>query len=511
MGIVRRPPAVVMGGCYRSRAVRRPRRQSLALTVSLVSHLGLLGGASFSVRCTPHIDMPELDFELAEVELLDPDQLQGAEQHPEPEPPPPAPVAAEPPPPPPTPADEKSPEEKPPPEEEKPKPKKKFAARGSRADRLAPPQSTWSILLIPKRIRKLPFRETVLDVMAPLPDFELLIDRGRFDALRDFDHILIASPDIRDWTQTFVAVDYRVSREEVQRGIERAAASRDEVVEWVDDGGPLRANPRPADPKKEDADERWFVFLEGKVAIYVRPEFLDNILQGPADDDRKTAGNYVANLAKIRRIAARQPKAGLQVVISDLSDKVTKNPLPFAVPDHIEFSASAAKEPEVALRFEFINVVEAKAFGLWWSGTLPKIIDKIPGGAWVAQPIYDALTLTRDDAKVQIKGQLGEGQAEMLLRMIADSSSKNLGKTPKELADMQQRRIEAWKARRKGKLPPSVLDPAEDPEPSSPAAPKARLVLPGARTSGAPADSPPERGGRVPKPAKTPAKDGAEP
>nr|MCH9682777.1 hypothetical protein [Deltaproteobacteria bacterium] len=258
----------------------------------------------------------------------------------------------------------------------------------------------------------------------------------------------------------------KVSQQEVMRGIERAAAANDEVVEWVEDDGPLRGNPRPADPEKEDADVRWFVFLENKVAIYVRPEFLDSILEGPAKDGRKTSGNYVANLSKIRRIAARQPKAGLQVVISDLSDKFKRNPLPFAIPDHIEFSASAAKAPDVMLRFEFLNVVEAKAFGLWWKKTLPELIDKIPGASWVAKPIYSALKLEREDAKVRIVGKLAQGQAEMLLKMIADWSGKNLGKSAAELEAMKQRRIEALKARRGGKLPPSALDPEPEAEPA---------------------------------------------
>ncbi|MCH9685662.1 MAG: hypothetical protein K0V04_29795, partial [Deltaproteobacteria bacterium] len=153
--------------------MRNRRRNGLAFIVSLVGHFAIMTGGSFSVQCVPNIELPELDFELAEVELIDPNLLQGEQSQPDPKPPVAEPVA--PPPPPPTPEDPKAAEEKPPPEkeEEKPKPKKKkFAAKGSKADRLAPPQSTWSILFIPKRVRRLPFRQTVLDIMAPLPDFE---------------------------------------------------------------------------------------------------------------------------------------------------------------------------------------------------------------------------------------------------------------------------------------------------------------------------------------------------
>jgi hypothetical protein len=468
-------PAVLS---FRPDPVPARRRKSLAFLVSLLSHVLLVGGFAngFSLRCVPELEMPEIELELTEVELVDPDLLQGEQPDPVPEPPP---AVVEPPPvaPPPTPVDPKSEEPKPP-EPVEPEPAK-FAAKGSNADKLAPPQSTFHMLLVPKKIRKLPFSQQVLDIMAPLPDFELLIDGGRFDALRDFDHIVIASPDIRDWTQTFLAVDFRVSRAEVQRAIERAAAADDHVIEWVEDGGLLRGNPRPTDPKKEDADNRWFVFLEGKVAVYVREEFLPSILAGPTDDDRKTAGNFVANLSKLRRFADRQPEAGMQIVLKGLRRNIFKKapklggkPLPFQLPDGFELSASATEEPEVVIRVEFANVVEAKAFLKWWNEDLRALIDGSLAIKLQAGWLYDLFEPERDAAQVTLRGQMTTDQALKVMQFAADGSRKIAKKTPEEIAEMRQRRIDAWKARRGGKLPPSALDPkAPDPKAPDPNAP----------------------------------------
>jgi hypothetical protein len=444
------------------------RRQTLSLLASLLGHVIVLGGYAngFSLRCVPEVELPEIDLEFTEVELVDPDLLQGEQADPVPEPPPPAPQPTPPPPPEPAPPDPQADAPKPPepvPEPEAPK----FAAKGSEADKLAPPQSTFHMLLVPKKIRKLPFAQQVLDIMAPLPDFEMLIDKGHFDALRDFDHIVIASPNIQDWTQTFLAVDYRVSREEVQRAIERAVAADDQVIAWVDDGTLLRGNPRPEDPEKEDADNRWFVFLPGKVAVYVREEFLPGILAG-ADDGRKTAGNFVTNLSKLRRFADRQPDAGMQLVLKGMRRAIKKEPkiggkkLPFKFPDGFELSASASAEPEVVVRVELADVVEAKAFIKWWDDDLRAIIDdsfalKLQFG-WV----YDLLQPERVGAEVTLRGQMTTDQAIKVMQFAADGSRKIAKKTPEEIAAMRQRRIDAWKARRGGKLPPSALDAKAD-------------------------------------------------
>ncbi|MCX4241904.1 hypothetical protein [Paraliomyxa miuraensis] len=491
--------------------MNRRRRHSLAFLASLLGHTITVGGfaTGFTFRCAPDIEMPDIDIEFTEIELLDPDAIQGEEETPPPEPPPTEPEAT---PPPPTPDDPTSVEEKPePPPEPEPEPepeKPKFATKASKADELAPPQSTFHMLLVPKKIRTLPFSQEVLDIMAPLPDFELLIDKGRFDALRDFDHIVVASPDIRDWTQTFLAVDYKLPQEEVQRAIERAVAANGEVIEWVDDGGPLRGNPRPTNPEEKDADNRWFVFLEGKVAIYVRDEFLPSILAGPADDDRKTAGNFVANLAKMRRFAARQPEAGLQLVFKGLrrnlkrKPQVGGKPLPFELPDDFELSASAAEEPEVVIRMEFTSVVEAKAFAQWWNDEV--LLEALPFGIrMMVSGIYRQFVPERSGAKIILRGTLDTDQTLMLMSMIADGASKIARKTPEELAEMKRRRIEALEARKGGKLPPSALDPTLD-EPDEPAPTESTAPTEPPEPVRAPAGPPDE-------PSPTPAEDPAGP
>lgn len=436
--------------------MRESTRKTYALLGSALFHVaplvvGLIG-------FTPTIDI-ELDLEFTEVELIDPDQIQGAEP-PAPTPVTPAPEPAKPPPvepPAPTPEPTPTPEPKPEPKPEPAEPAHDLGKQSSKVDQLGPTNSTYFVMLVPKKIRKLSYGDKALDIMAPLPDFQYLIAGGGFDALRDFDHIVVASPDLRDWRQTFLAVDYKVSRAEVQQAIERAARANNETIEWIEEGGIIRGNPRPEDPEEPDVDGRWFVLLEDKVAVYVREEFLPNILADEVGDE-KTAGNYVANLTKLRRFSERQPTAGMQVVLKDLRRALKRAKLPFELPDSIELSVEAAEEPELLVRGEFSNVVEAKAFEKWWKETVPETLGATLQGKIARSMFYDPVTLERDGKEVRLWAEFETKQAAQILTMIADSNAKYLKKSPEELEALRKQRKENWLLRKGGKLPPSVLD-----------------------------------------------------
>lgn len=431
----------------------------------------------------PTIDV-DFELEFTEVELIDPDQIQGTSPPPPVKPLPAPPVPdAKPTPPEPTPTPEPAPKPEPPkPEPEKPT--NDLGKKTSEVDQLGPTNSTYFVMLVPKKIRKLSFADKALDIMAPLPDFQYLIAGGGFDALRDFDHIVVASPDLRDWRQTFLAVDYRVSRAEVQAAIERAAAANEEKVEWIEENGIIRGNPRPIDDDEPDVDTRWFVLLEDKVAVYVREEFLPHILKDEVGDD-KTAGNYVANLAKLRTFAARQPTAGMQVVLKEMKRALKKSTLPFELPDTIELSAEAVEDPELLVRGEFASVVEAKAFEKWWNETVPAFFDKSLQLKIAKGMFYDAVEIERNDKEIKLRAQFTAKQATLILTFIADNNAKYLKKSTEKLAELRALRKENWLKRKNGKLPPSALDGDEPMQPKEPAPPA------GDASGGDPAETPP--------------------
>ena len=80
------------------------------------------------------------------------------------------------------------------------------------------------------------FSDNVVEIMAPLPDFQFIVDGGGFQALRDFNYLVIASPNLRDLTQTFLAVEYKLSQQEMMAGLQRAAEGERGLPAQVDVG-----------------------------------------------------------------------------------------------------------------------------------------------------------------------------------------------------------------------------------------------------------------------------------
>lgn len=469
------------------------RRIFVAVLGSLALHLSPLarGGCGLDMK----LEMPELEFEVTELEVVELDQeLKGAAP-PEPQPEPevvPAPEVVP----------DKPPEDDGPKPEDKPPepPKPKFAAKTSRVAELGPGSSNFFMLLAARKVSGLPFADAIVEIMSPLPDFDFMVTGGGFHALKDFNYIVIASPNLRDLTQTFVAVEYRLSQAEVQAGLDRAAAAQGLAIEWEVRDGLKMGNPRPVANPDGDDDPRWFVFLDDDVAVYVREEFLPAILGGPDAAKGNTAGNFVANLTKLRSFAAREPRAGLQLVLKDIraSVKLKKEP-PFPIPNNLELMAEAAPAPELVVKSEYLDDVEAAQMERQWTTDLPQFIDdKVPFYArFMVRSFYEATEIARDDKALNLRADFTKAQAKFILEQIAEQSSRMLRRTPEQLEAARKRREEMWAARKNGKLTPSqALTPKPSPDGGEPGKPDSEPDSePGAKPEGAP---PAQDGGPAP-------------
>ena len=276
--------------------------------------------SSTSTTRSPDYD---LDFIVFDVKEIEPDKAQGELDDKPPDPDPPAEQEATPPPIP-QPPDPNGEAALPEPEPEAP-PKPKFGEKTSKISALVPDNATWTLVLANTRIKKLPFRDSATEIMAPLRDFRLLVDDAGFNIWEDFEYVVMGSPDATDQTHAFVAVQYSFGHTEMKAGIERACAKHGLVIDWREENEAMIGDPHYSDPDVEDKnpDDRQFVLLPGdKVALYLREAFVPQVVAGPDASKGKTSGNFVANIAKIRRYTQAEPKAGIQLVIADIRSMV---------------------------------------------------------------------------------------------------------------------------------------------------------------------------------------------
>ena len=423
------------------------RRRVVAITASVLVHGGmLLSGLSF-IPEPLDIDV-DLDIDMVEVDLIDPDTIQGTDVNAKPDPEPDAPEPEPAPP-------EETPESEPPkeePPEEPPKeetvieegPKRDLGKRRSKVGKLGPPSANYHVLLSTRNIRKLPFGQSAMDMISPLPDFQYLVDKGGFDPLRDFDHILIASSNLRSVTQTFLAVDYRVSRDTVKTKIETAVRKSKQTIAWEDHDGVLTGNPMPANGAP-DNDPRHFVLLENKVAVLVRPEFLPAILREEVGEE-KTAANFVAELTKLRRYARRIPTAGVQFVAHDLHAALKrKKGKYFELPNDVEFTMEARKNPEFFVRFKFASVSAAEAFVTWWNTGFREYINGNITTKIMLGGVVDDIEVVQERRSVTVWGEFGRTQIELILTTMASVVEKEQAKI-RERAEKRRKAEEKKRA-----------------------------------------------------------------
>jgi hypothetical protein len=330
-------------------------------------------------------------------------------------------------------------------------PKRDLGKRKSKVAKLGPPSSNYHVLLSTRNIRKLPFGQDAMDMIRPLPDFRYLVDKGGFDPLQDTDHILVASSNLRSVTETFLAVDHTISREAMKTKIEAAARNSAQTIEWTEHDGALSGNPVPADGSADD-DPRHFVLLKENIAVLVRPEFLPAVLNEGEVGKEKTAANFVGELTKLRRYAARIPTAGVQFVANDLHAALKKTSAgSFDLPNDIEFTMEARKDPEFHLRLEFIDAAGAEAFLGWWNGEFRDFIDGNLTAKIMLGGLIDDIEVEQDRREITIWGELERAQIELILKTMGSIVEKEQERVQKQ----QEQRDAARKSReeRRGVTP----------------------------------------------------------
>jgi outer membrane biosynthesis protein TonB len=494
--------------------VREQTRYSVSGALSLLAHALFVLAFVWAFRIeTDELDFDDeipdydLDFIVFDVKQIEPDKAQGVVDDKPPDPDPPAEQESTPPPIE-QPKDPNGEAALPEPEPEAP-PKPKFGDKTSKIKALVPPNATWTLVLANTRIKKLPFRDSATEIMAPLRDFRLLVDDAGFNIWEDFEYVVMGSPDATDQTQAFVAVQYAFGHTEMKAGIERACTKHGMIVEWREENEAIIGDPRYENPDLEDKnlDDRQFVLLPGdKVALYLREAFVAQAIEGPDASKGKTSGNFVANIAKIKRFAQAEPKAGIQLVIEDIRSMVRVGKgFPFEIPSRAEVMWEADKNPELVIKLDFLETAHADKAEVYWNDKLEADLKKL--GAWdVAGGIISGMTLERNQRTLVFRYQFNETSARVVLQMIAKEFGKAMRWSKKEALAAQAERERLWALREDGKrLPSEVIgqpptEPGEPPtEPDDP---------PPSEETGEPQPSEPEP---TPAPSEPPTETGEPP
>ena len=124
------------------------------------------------------------------------------------------------------------------------------------------------------RLRASPGSENTIaaidQLLLLLPDRRRLIEGSGLDLYRDFDDLLIATPDPTDDAVTFMAVRHHLGDAALKSGLDRGAKAAKKPIEWLTVGGrPVGLRRKPQSPGHEipDRDDRILALPQASLAI----------------------------------------------------------------------------------------------------------------------------------------------------------------------------------------------------------------------------------------------------
>ena len=247
---------------------------------------------------------------------------------------------------------------------------------------VGPSGANITIVLRGPLLAKSPHREAVDQLLSMLPDYHTLLDGTGLHPFDDLDAILIATPDPRDVSATFLAARYR--------GDPRIRALDGKAL-----GG---------------GDTRRILALGADLMLLGRPEDLARIEAAEADPKAEAEG--ARWLASLRHFDDTSKGAALLLTIADLPALIRmRGDLP--LPHMVRLALSAEASPATRLLCGFDDEATAIRFWSMW----PEVKTQVRESAPMFGGIFDQLTITRRDKDVELEGHLPETQVRMLLAL----------------------------------------------------------------------------------------------
>ena len=113
-----------------------------------------------------------------------------------------------------------------------------------------------------------------------LPDRRRLIEGSGLDLYRDFDDLLIATPNPTDDAVTFLAVRHHLTEAALKAALERAAKAKGKPIEWLTVAGrPVGLRRKPAAPGAPlDRDDRIIALPESTLAVMATSAYAGQLL-----------------------------------------------------------------------------------------------------------------------------------------------------------------------------------------------------------------------------------------
>ncbi len=294
---------------------------------------------------------------------------------------------------------------------------------------------------------------TVDELLRLLPDRRRLVEGTGIEMYRDFDALLIATPNPLDDAVTFLAVRHHLKDDDLRAGLDRGATTAGRPIVWREEGGRpvgIRSARKPAPPiaiapgalpapvaapPAVDRDDRIFVLPQVGLAVMAPPAYAQLLLAKAAARDagtgagaKPTAPDWRSLIARIDAQDGAMPEdAVLMMTATNLlrgRDGATlpaDTGLPGELPEYATLTVALAPAPTVELSATFATDAAATTWETRWPGLKQKALANplLLLGGFMA--IVERADLQRDGRTVTLRTTPGTEDLLRILQMVASA------------------------------------------------------------------------------------------
>lgn len=304
-----------------------------------------------------------------------------------------------------------------------------------------PDGSRLTALLRLDRLRAAPEARTYIssvdEILRLLPDRRRLLDGTGLDMYRDFDSLVIATPNPFDDTVTFLAVRHHVTDERLREGLSRSAEAHGRPIAWHDEGGrPVGIRGRSDfanSAARADRDDRIFVLPAPGIAVIAPPAYAKLLLQtAPPAGTTAPRRDWTELVTRIDAEAGSLPDdAVFMMTATNLlraaglgrgDARTVPAGAPAALPKVLSVIAGASPVSFVQVVADFETAADAAAWEKEWPVWKQKLLGNPLLLLTGLSPILVRIETERDGRKLSLRTTASPEETRRVLQLIVTLS-----------------------------------------------------------------------------------------
>ncbi len=284
-----------------------------------------------------------------------------------------------------------------------------------------------------------------------LPDRRLL-DEATVDLYRDFDAVLVATPNPFDDTATFLAARHRLRDEALRSALDRGAKAGGSTVRWRKERGHwVGARRSQGGRAAAERDERLLLLPAKGLVVIAAPAYAKLLLEGSSlasDGSIETSGSSAAQDRDrgwgglVERIDAEDgavPEDAVFVLTAtsllspgavgagarvEIDGRVVAAPVP-VVPDGISLLMGTLPAPFLEIRAEFEDEGHAKSCEAQWPAWKESLLANPLVLLSRVGPLVSSAQLRRDERTVVLRTTTTSEEMLRLLRIVGSLAASS--------------------------------------------------------------------------------------